>query len=61
MEIQDFRIGLNTQVRTGNKWYKLLSFTDGSFGIKKAVNKAFNPYFIFNATETEKINKFLKN
>lgn len=59
MEIQDFRNGHNTQVKVNNKWYKLISFTDGTFGIKKMVNKAFNPYFIFNEQETKKISKFL--
>ena len=59
MEIQDFRNGHTAQVKVNSKWYKLISFVDGTFGIKKAVSKAFNPYFIFNEKETEKINKYL--
>jgi len=59
MEIQEFRIGQNTQVKVNQKWYNLISFTNGTFGIKKTVNKAFNPYFIFNESETKKINNFL--
>ena len=55
MIIQDFRNGQTIQVKVNNRWYKLLSFTNDEFGIKKVVNKAFNPYFIFNKEETEKI------
>lgn len=55
MEIQEFRIGQNTQVKVNNRWYKLLYFNDGTFGIKKTVSKVFNPYFIFNSLETEKL------
>jgi hypothetical protein len=60
MEIQEFRIGQNTQVKVNNRWYKLRYFSDGTFGIKKTVSLAFNPYFIFNSLEAEKINNFLK-
>ncbi len=61
MELQEFRIGQNVQVKVSNKWYKLLSFTDGTYGIKREVKKPFNPYFIFDVLETEKINKFYSN
>ena len=55
MIIQDFRNGQTIQVKVNNRWYKLLSFTNDEFGIKKVVNKEFSPYFTFNTEETEKI------
>lgn len=60
MEIKDFRNGNNVQVKVKNKWYNLLTFQNGKYGIKKSVPKAFNPYFIFNEAETKKIIKYLE-
>ena len=60
MKIKDFRYGNNVQVKVENKWYNLIAFQNGKYGIKKSVSKAFNPYFIFNEAETKKIIQYLE-
>ena len=60
MKIIDFRYGNNVQVKVENKWYNLIAFQNGKYGIKKSVPKAFNPYFIFNEAETKKIIQYLE-
>lgn len=65
MEIQDFRIYKERQVKVNNRWYNLVTFTDecfwGKYGIKvKVSSKAFNPYMFFDKKESEKITNYFK-
>jgi len=60
--ILDFRNGNKVQVLINKKWYNLLFFKDGEYGVKFSnIKKPFNPYHIFDAKNTELINNYFKN
>jgi hypothetical protein len=65
--ITDFRLNKNSniQVKVGEKWHNLITFTDdcpqGKYGYKMSgVNKAFNPYVFFNNEDIIKIETYLR-
>jgi hypothetical protein len=47
-----------TYVKHSNKWYKLLEFEGGRFGIKIKVRKPFNPYIIFEGEDLQSIKEY---
>lgn len=56
--ITDFRNGNKVEVFVNKKWYSLLVFQNGTFGIKLNIKKPFNPYHIFDEPNTKLINDY---